>query len=96
MKGKAEKKAQTRLEEKFGSRYLEIQTNIVHPDGEIDFMGKRPDGKWDIYEIKATNRRKLVEKAWMQLDRAKRYLGQNCGDLFLYIGDQDVILPESF
>ena len=52
--------------------------------GELDYVGVRPDGQWDIYEVKASD--KGYNKAVLQLGRAEDYYGNLCLNTFLYIG----------
>ncbi len=94
MKGKKEKESISRLLELTGDKYPEYKTNVAYKHGEIDFMGKRKDGRWDIYEIKSTNRPRMIEKAREQLERAqKRYLSASkTGDSFVFVSNDDIIL----
>jgi len=96
MKGKAEKKAQQELEKIVGYKYPIIRTNIRYKYGEMDFMGRREDGKWDVYEIKSTQRNNLISKAKKQLKQIEIYFKEresNYGASFLYISNLKQIIP---
>lgn len=91
--GHSELDAQKALEELVGHQYTCIETNLEYKfrecAGEIDFMGRSKEGTWDIYEIKTRPKRKLVEKAIVQLNRAREYF--NVRDTFIFYSDTNQI-----
>lgn len=81
------KKAETHqindLEQRVRNSYIRFQRNQEYPLGEIDLIGFREDGYWDIFEVKSTMGH--YDKAIDQLRRAKNYFHREVMDCYIYI-----------
>lgn len=84
------------LEARVESEYLETKRNIPYSNrgrqGELDFMGLRPDNTWDIYEVKATSKKGALYTAMNQLDRARHYAPYTVDETYIYIGREEELI----
>lgn len=71
------------LDDIVGSEYVRTKWNQPYRYGEIDYIGIRPDGYLDLYEVKSTEHG--YGKACSQLHRMAQYYGDRVSHLYIYI-----------
>lgn len=68
--------------------YRETRRNVEYSLGELDYIGLRFDGYWDIYEVKTTDNG--IKKARLQLTRAYNFCYDlTIKDCFIYVASED-------
>jgi RecB family endonuclease NucS len=54
--------------------YVSVETNYVYERGEIDLLGRYPNGTVDFYEVKSDSAPHNLRKGVAQLRRARKHL----------------------
>lgn len=79
------------LKKRLNPLYNSIETRMQYPKGEIDVVGIS-EGRRDLYEVKATDCSRNLQKAKEQLQRAQEKIS-DVGRCYVYIGNSDEIIP---
>lgn len=80
---------------RLGDQYQNYERNIEYLSrrcGELDLLCKRWDEGFDLYEVKSTRRKKTIETAKEQLDRARHHYHRPIQETYIYIGRADEII----